>query len=273
MSNLAQREPFSKKFGVRFVDQQWPYLEIKHPAGVARLIGEAKRLLGVGRVFLRGQVDHHDKMLPSLFRNSDADPQDLLAAEARFANRVSQEIPVKRFRGVKLPALLQHYGFRTSWLDAVDNIFIASWFATREFRRKSDSSTEVVNSTKKYAWLFLIATKLGSNELSNLDLRLESHPLSTRPHIQHGISLRPSNSTGEDLCNFVVATVRFPIANYTTTGALFTDALLFPGPDVDHTLRLLLDHHVDDLAAEVEQNHGLSEGTLGRTLRVRATNR
>lgn len=268
MKEVAQRGSFCRKFGVRYVDLEWPYLEIRHPAGVARLIGEAKRLHGEGRVFLRGQVDHHRKMLPSLFRNSDADPQVLLAAEAEFANRVSQEIPARRFRGIELPALLQHYGFRTSWLDAVDNIFIASWFATTELRTLSNSSTEVINFTREYAWLFLIATKVGSNELNNLDLRLMSHPLSTRPHVQHGISLRPFNSTGQDLRDFVIGTVRFPVGNYTTTGALFAGTFLFPGPEVDHTLRLLVKHQIDDLAAEVEKNNKLSEGSLGRTLRV-----
>lgn len=195
MWELAQRRAFCKKFRVKYVDRDWPYLEIERPTGVARLIGEVKRLPGIGRVFIRGQTEHYNVMLPSLFRNSEVGTEDLLAAERDFTKRVSQEIPVKRFQCPHLPALLQHYGFRTSWLDAVDNLFIASWFATTELRSSSDSFTEVVKSTKTYGWLFLIATNVGSNELTNLDLRSTSHPLSTRPHVQHGISLRPYDDT------------------------------------------------------------------------------
>src|SRR5437879_581155 len=66
MRKLARRSALSIKFGLRYVDGEWPYLDIEHPVGVARLVGEAKRNGKSDRVFIRGQVRHHHAMLPSL---------------------------------------------------------------------------------------------------------------------------------------------------------------------------------------------------------------
>ena len=81
MRRLALQPGLSKKFGLRYVDGLWPHLEIGHPAGVVRLIGEAKNYVKRGRVFLRGQVQQHDAMIPSLFRGNLADSKKLREAE------------------------------------------------------------------------------------------------------------------------------------------------------------------------------------------------
>jgi FRG domain len=249
MRRLARRSGLSKKFGLRYVDGCWPRLEIDHPAGVVRLIGEAKKQVESGRVFLRGQVQQHDAMLPSLLRGNIADSDALREAERVLAERIRETIRVKRFDCENLPALLQHYGFRTSWLDAVDNLFVAAWFATNELRTTADSFIEISPSSREHGWLFLIASRAGSKQLRHVDLRIDYHPLSSRPHVQHGISLARLDSTEYDLRDFVVGTVRFPTRSYTTTGALFESSFLLPRPDADHTLRLLVKHRVNDIAA------------------------
>ncbi|MBI3664342.1 MAG: FRG domain-containing protein [Acidobacteria bacterium] len=271
MRLLARRSGLSKKFGLCYVEGPWPHLEVDHPAGVARLIGEAKKQVDPGRVFLRGQVEQHHAMLPGLFRANKVDPNTLKEAERELADRIRHSIPVKRFESGDLPALLQHYGFRTSWLDAVDNFFVAAWFGANELLTTADCFIEITPSSKQHGWLFLIATRAGSRQLRHVDLRIEHHALSSRPHIQHGISLTGFDSKEYDLRDFVVGTVRFPISRYTTTGALFESSFLFPGTDDDHTLRLLVKHRVNDIAAAVEKKYELSDGTLGRVSRLRCT--
>jgi len=270
MRLLARRSGLSKKFGLRYVDGRWPHLEIEHPAGVARLIGEAKKQVDLGRVFLRGQVEQHGAMLPGLFRANNAAPDTLREAEKVLTDRIRHSIPVTRFDRADLPALLQHYGFRTSWLDAVDNLFVAAWFGANELRTTTDSFIEISPSSRKHGWLFLIATRSGPKQLRHVDLRIEHHPLSSRPHVQHGISLTTLDSTEYDLREFVVGTVRFPIIGYTTTGALFESSFLFPRLDDDHTLRLLVKHRVNDIAAEIEKQYKLADGSLGRVSRLRS---
>ncbi len=99
-----------------------------------------------------------------------------------------------------------------------------------------------------------------------MDLRREHHPLSTRPHVQHGISLKPRGPGTVDLRRFVMATVRFPVAKFTTAGTLFEDAFLVPPTSADHTLELLLKHKANKMAADAEARHRIPEGTLGRVL-------
>lgn len=270
MRMLACRASFSRKFGVRYVDGPWPYLEINNPGGVARLVGEAKKKVHPDRVFLRGQVEHHDAMLPGLFRLSTTDPNILREAERTLIDRIRRSIPVKRFDRVDLSALLQHYGFRTSWLDAVDNLFVAAWFATNRVLTGSDSVIEVCAPSTPYGWLFLIATRPGSKGLRHVDLRVDHHPLSSRPHVQHGISLTGLDPGNCDLRGFIIATVRIPIQGYTTAGALFESSFLFPGREADHTLRLLVKHGANEIAASVEEEYKLSAGTLGRVSQLRA---
>jgi FRG domain len=269
MRRLARRSGLSKKFGLRYVDGCWPHLEIDHPGGVTRLIGEAKRQVEPDRVYLRGQVQQHDAMLASLFRGENADSETRREAERVLTERLRREIPVKRFDCADLSALLQHYGFRTSWLDAVDNLFVAAWFATNEVKVTADSFIEIFPSSRNYGWLFLIASRAGSERLRHVDLRIKHHPLSSRPHVQHGISLARRESTDFDLRDFVIGTVRFPTGSYTTTGALFESSFLFPSPDADHTLQLLVKHRVNDIAAAIEKQYRLPKGALGRVSQLR----
>lgn len=272
MRRLARRSHLAKKFGLHYVDGCWPHLEIDHPAGVVRLIGEAKQKVENGRVFLRGQVQQHNAMLPSLLRGDNAQSDTLREAEKDLAERIRRTIRVGRFDRQHLPALLQHYGFRTSWLDAVDNLFIAVWFATNELRPSADSFIEISPSSRKHGWLYLIASTAGKKKLQHVDLRIEYDALSSRPHVQHGVSLARLDSTEYDLRDFVIGTVRFPTSNFTTTGALFESSFLYPLPDADHTLRLLMKHRVNDIAAGIESKHGLPSRALGRVLQLqRAT--
>lgn len=270
MLRLARRSHLSKKFGFRYVDGCWPHLEIDHPVGVARLVGEAMQDAGNGRVFLRGQVQPHNAMLPSLFRGNSANPDTLRAAEQDLVERIRQTIHVGRFGRPNLPALLQHYGFRTSWLDVVDNLFVAIWFATNDLRPAADFSIVISPSSEEHGWLYLIASTAGSRQLQCVDLRTGHNPLSSRPLVQHGVSLARLDPTEYDLRDFVVATVRFPTRNLTATGSLFGGSVLFPPPADDHTLRLLVKHQVSDIAADIERRHGLSPQALGRVSQLRS---
>ncbi len=233
--------------------------------GVARVIGEAKReAQPSGRVFVRGQTSHHEAMLPSLFRESTADRATLRAAEAALISKIQQEIQVARFRSPTIGALLQHYGFRTTWLDAVDNLFVACWFAGHNLSAENGGLFRARRSKDSFGWLFVLRPTVGSPVV---DLRAEHHPLSARPHVQHGVSIPGDASDDPDLRRFVIATLRIPVEGL-TGGRLLEASFLFPGASVDHTLRLLLKHRVDKLAAAVEKEHELACGTLGRTMRI-----
>ena len=99
MQELAKRRGLARKFGVSYVKGEWPYLAVNHPAGAARVVGEAKdKAAGEGQIFLRGQADHHGGMRPSLFRGvSDAEVSLLRKAEQRLVQLIRAELPQDRF--------------------------------------------------------------------------------------------------------------------------------------------------------------------------------
>jgi hypothetical protein len=268
MKRLARRQPLAKKFGLEYIDGPWPHLTVDSSVGVARIVGEAKHEARPnGRVFVRGQTSHHQTMLPSLFRKSTADPACLRSAEAELIAKIRQRIQVARFQSDTLGALLQHYGFRTTWLDAVDNLFVACWFAGHDLSVGDGGLLTVRESGETSGWLFLLRPPDG---VRVVDLRAEHHPLSARPHVQHGVSIAGATSANSDLHEFVVATLRIPAAGL-TGGSLFSGSFLFPPASADHTLRLLLKHRVDELAASVEKERGLVSEGLGRTVRFADT--
>ena len=102
-------------------------------ARLAAVVRQACRKQDQKAVLLcRGQIKPSFQMRPRLFRCSDNGVKQLLRAQERVSELV-QGHGLKRFGRPDLPALLQHYGIATAWLDCVDNLFVAIWFATHRY--------------------------------------------------------------------------------------------------------------------------------------------
>src|SRR5262249_23188993 len=138
MRAFADRSLLKAKVGLQFrSNDDRPRIFCDEPIVVARFASELRqvaiRTLGSGtRVLLRGQTVNYPGMRPGLFRP----PTDTIAAdrleeaEIHFEESVRRRINIGRFLRPNLAALLQHYGYRTRWLDVVDNLATAIWFAT-----------------------------------------------------------------------------------------------------------------------------------------------
>jgi hypothetical protein len=205
-------------------------------------------------------------MIPGLFRSTSggADQKTLEKAEAEFKKRFRERIKQKRFKRKPLAALLQHYGFNTSWLDLVDNLWVAVWFASH--------TIEASNANQRNSgtgWLYFLCTKRHPGYKTVVDIRNEHHGLSLRPHTQHGWSLRGRNETLRNLQSQVVGVVEFPVSGaWTLTGSLFSSSFLFPTKNLDNTLKVLIENKANDIASEVESAFGLVEKALGRTQEI-----
>lgn len=81
----------------------------------------------------RGQARLHHGLVPSLFRGrSRQQTQSAGVAESRGIIReaVAQAGLFDSFFDAAFhEPLLQHYGLKTTWLDLVDNVWVALWFA------------------------------------------------------------------------------------------------------------------------------------------------
>ena len=134
-------------------------------------------------IFIRGEKDFYSKNIPYLFRNNKSNKMlDNIRIDTRFKalTELAESIPklfsASRFDSQTLPPLLQHYGIKTNWLDLVDNLFVALWFASHK-------------SKTPYSYLkFFCNSSDNESSLKIFDLRKEFSSLSLRLHCQHGLS-------------------------------------------------------------------------------------
>lgn len=271
MGRFAQRKHLSGRHDLAYCfNGGWPYLEVDSPLVLARFNAAIQQAVASkypsARVYCRGQDRHFKSMRPSLFRapNDRYSTQCLLKAQADFAAELTRASKAKRFRRPNLPALLQHYGVRTSWLDVVDNLYVAIWFATHS--RRGDTWTDMHDD--EYGWLYFISTDSPTSRLTVVDFRDQHHHLSTRPHSQHGVSVtRDGNKwseTARGLDEFVAATVRLRCRfQWRLHGFMASKPYLFPDASEDNTLKLLQQPRTSNLLRKTEKRHGFCAGTLG----------
>jgi len=271
MQRFAERKYLSKRHHLAYCfNGGWPYLALDSPLLLARFNAEIRQAVVArrpsARVYCRGQDRHFDYMRPGLFRppNDRYPPQCLLAAERDFAAELAIGSAAQRFRRPHLPALLQHYGIRTSWLDVVDNLYVAIWFATHIKR----GDAWIDKRSGDCGWLYFISTANSTSCLTVMDFRDSHHHLSTRPHSQHGVSVTRSDNKWSDTRlgfeEFVVATVRLRCScKWRLYGFMASKEFLFPNETEDNTLRLLRRPRSSSLLHKIEKKHGFRSGTLG----------
>lgn len=256
-----------------------PRLYCAEPAIAARFASQLRQaaLARYGpatKVLMRGQSHNHPGMAPGLFRPpTHAIPrQSLLNAEMLFEKQIRRRVKLGRFKRPHLAALLQHYGYRTTWLDVVDNLWVAVWFATNSIgpvdRRLRVSTPRTTGS----GWIYFIAATERTN-CDALDLRDVHHGLSLRPHAQSGWSARSTVPEDGDLGSSVIGCVEFPITKrWAFGGHLGSSEFLFPSRTLDDTLRRLIEHDGDAIAAEVERESRVPNEALGRLYEVKESN-
>lgn len=216
-------------------------------------------------VFYRGQDDLHDGALrPSLYRSikSTGGQQKLNEALNRYVQTIgdSGQVLSKVSDYVREP-LLQHYGIRTRWIDLVDNIWVALWFAchcahstgkTGEYlhfeRRKSNG--------QHFAYVLLVESDwqqvsgkpglYGGTTTETIDLRTAAPSVYVRPHAQHAVLARMKTFQDDqpmDYSILVAGVVRVALDDaleWLGNGVLLTPHVLFPPPVYDLGYRDLL---------------------------------
>ncbi len=246
-------------------------LRIDSPVVLARFAAELRQALlsdfPSAVLLCRGQTKQTPQMRPSLFRQENEEYEVSLLCEAQdLLVQEMQRLGLKRFGRPNVPALLQHYGIKTSWLDVVDNLFVAMWFATHCYDT-ADESYHLIE-TGAEGWIYFISTEDTAGILQHVDLRCLHHHLSVRPHIQQGWSITRKSpcwkDTSRSLSEFVQATVCFKNSDaWTLNSGPISTAALFPDAIDDNTLKLLKRMAVNDILRTVEHKKHLKKGSLG----------
>ena len=176
-------------------------------AGYLKYIGGQQ---GKG-IFFRGQTRLHNALIPSLFRGISSQKADNFRKK-QLNEAIRAIVSLSRMlRTVPEYAhepLLQHYGLRTTWIDLVDNVWVALWFACfhahgsgplgqyLHFERRAGEDPRV-----QYAYVLLVVVDAPGpsvytpglqrgSETEVIDLRIACPSTFLRPHAQHGVLFR-----------------------------------------------------------------------------------
>lgn len=217
-------------------------------------------------VYFRGQRKLYGTLSPTLYRGlATQKPQDnrhkaLSGLIDRF--KASGAI-FGSFGEYAHEPLLQHYGIATSWIDLVDNIWIALWFACHRaqsigkqgeyvhFERRIPSTDE------SHAYLLLIAADISSrarhkpgyyfgDNTELVDLRMAAPSVFLRPHAQHGLLFRKKggdNGRALDYSDQIRGVLRVDLAkalDWLGVGKSVSTHSLFPPPYYDNGYQILL---------------------------------
>ena len=267
-----------------------PIYEVYSVYGFNRIVGYLKYLNRTfGTVYSRGQCKLYKTLIPSLYRDKN-DLQnedkkiDILVNRFLNDNKLIQALNLNvtdraqsRYR---IEGLLQHYGATTSFLDVVDNHWVALWMGLNRYLVKQqldiyakyeersipliDKLTDPLFLQEEweeqlYQYVLLIAVPYSTgpsidginktDDIIEIDLRKTLPSTFLRPHAQHGLVIKKNvtsphaNADDFDLASNVVAIIRIRIdraKQWIGNGELLTQDNLIPPPGFDPGYDLLL---------------------------------
>lgn len=217
-------------------------------------------------VFFRGQTRLYPTLAPGLLRGV---PPDRAVERVTLLEQFLAEIDrdAKALRAVDKScreALLQHYGIKTTWIDVVDNIWVALWFACHRartigwpeeclhFERRAPDPS----AGEEFAYVVLLQSSIVPKEdapghyhgdrSETIDLRVAVPSHFVRPHAQHGLLVRRLSGSGRPVADnspLHVGTIRVRLAaalDWLGTAATLTSHALFPPAYYDYGYRELL---------------------------------
>jgi hypothetical protein len=249
-------------------------LEVSSTHALTRAAGYLKYLSKYNEfVLFRGQSQLYPSMRPVLHRGitttSSLKNRDNIFSEylkeCRKADAFVTATPEHAQEGI-----LQHYGIATKWLDLVDNIWVALWFACHTASSHEENKKYLHFSKRERPYpppshpdarefAYIIAMRSGvvtsdescpglytGREASVLDLRIAAPSMYLRPHAQHGVVMRKrsyNDYASSDMEPLVVGIIRIELGlalSWMGGGDLLSVHNLFPPPIYDHGYNVLL---------------------------------
>lgn len=236
-----------------------PIYEAFSVYGFNRLVGLLKYLNRTyGNVYSRGQCELYNSLIPSLYREKDdlqVEDRKIDILVNRFFNDnklltdLNLNVTDRERSRCRIEGVLQHYGATTSFLDVVDNHWVALWMGLNRYviNEQIDKYAEYVERTipiiekisktadwsqerwekEIYQYVLLIAVPYSyspsvdgvsiTNDIIEIDLRKSLPSIFLRPHAQHGLVIKKNVHSSSrkpedyDLSTNVVAIIRIRI--------------------------------------------------------------
>lgn len=221
-------------------------------------------------VFLRGQTELYDgKLIPSLYRGRNK--IDAITTKYNYRmNKIKTDIDsFKQYDRCVLEPLLQHYGIKTTYLDLVDNVWVALWFALHQTKSEAINSHEYIYyspNTNPYSYILLVATDainvserngIYEGETTRLvDLRKALPSYFLRPHAQHAYMLKKKDKEISDYSNLIIGIAKVPTKlgfKWIGTSEFLTVSSLFPAAYFDSGYKILLKKYPEEEQGIINQ--------------------
>ena len=221
-------------------------------------------------VYLRGQTElYSGALIPSLYRERTRLDTITLKYNKRINEMKSNVKSFSQYDKVVLEPLLQHYGIKTPYIDLVDNVWVALWFALHQARTTIINSHEYVyfyDNESEYSYILLVATDaimpddkhgvyLGSKTIL-IDLRKALPSYFLRPHAQHAYMMRKVDEYPEDYSDLVIGIAKIPTSlglKWLGANEFLTVSSLFPAAYFDSGYSILLKRYPEDDQGAVRQ--------------------
>ena len=209
----------------------------------------------------------YPSLSPTLFRGisgRQAAQATRVTERNRFMKMIVDNSPIfSTFPKFAHEPLLQHYGLSTTWIDLVDNIWVALWFACNQ-AHVSGKNSEYLHFERRrpsgandFAYVLLVAANsrqqvgvpgLYKGPVTELvDLRVACPSIFLRPHAQHGVLFR-KRGVGQtrpvDYSDRIRGMIRMSLADaleWLGAAPTLGTHSLFPPPYYDHGYKFLLD--------------------------------
>lgn len=244
---------------------------IKSVHDLTQFIGFGKYINNQGyNVYLRGQTDlYHGALVPSLYRGRTK-LDTITQKYDRRINKLKSDIKsFNQYDRIVLEPLLQHYGIKTPYIDLVDNVWVALWFALHQAKTTIINSHEYIyyyDTENEYSYILLIATDaLGlsdkhgvylGTETKLIDLRKALPSYFLRPHAQHAYMLRKVESYPGDYSDLIIGIAKIPTElglKWLGVNEFLTVRSLFPATYFDSGYSILLKKYPEDEQGTVRQ--------------------
>lgn len=243
---------------------------VQDPHALVQAAGYLKHIHGCNggeHIFFRGESKLYGTLPPTLFRGVSTHAGQSRKIGLLNAAIASARTNNKIFGSLDPCAhepLLQHYGLKTSWIDLVDNIWVALWFACHRayavgpineylhFEQRTESKDPggfayilLVSADSRPARKSPPGVMIGKNtEL--VDLRVAAPSIFLRPHAQHGLLMRMRGDTAKrpiDYSPQIRGVIRIDLGDaleWLGHGKMLGVHALFPPPYYDRGYDILL---------------------------------
>lgn len=260
-----------------------PVLECRTYHSLVRAVGFYK-YRSQGQVYMRGQTRLYSSVAPSMYRRLGIDKADAIMDDFTVGFRKEMAIDGEPKQAASTEALLQHYGIRTRWVDMVDSVPHALFFALRDSLESSQVSGRrtYLPSRSRFGYVTLFEFSADSSRGVNAgvwydtsgaricDLRQAKPSHALRPHAQHGLLARPADGVADldDHAAVVLAVPREAAERWIGFAESLSNESLFPDRAWDSVYSTLLGakakSYISEFAARRASDGGAEIGEITR---------